>query len=258
MENAGAIFYAESSVTGNGQDEDLLAHEIAHQWFGDMATEKNFSNLWLSEGFATYLANIYLESKYGTDRMDKEMKEDRQQVVDYASTSDRPVVDSISPYKSLLNTNSYQKGGWVLHMLRRQLGDSIFHSIIRNYYAAYAGKNADTRDFQKICEQSSGKDLRSFFQQWLYSPGLPKLQVKWKYNTKKKIVLLTVTQLQKNIFSFPLDIEIKTATGKSQLKTLPVTRQTQQFSIPLKGKPVKINLDPETSLLFEGSVSGIN
>ncbi len=143
-------------------------------------------------------------------------------------------------------------------MLRRQLGDSIFHSIIRNYYAAYAGKNADTRDFQKICEQSSGKDLGSFFQQWLYTPGVPRLQVKWEYDTRKKIVLLTVTQLQKNIFSFPLEIEVKTAAEKPQLKTLLVTRQTQQFSIPLKGKPVKINLDPGTSLLFEGSVSGIN
>ncbi|MEI9807508.1 MAG: M1 family aminopeptidase [Bacteroidota bacterium] len=86
-------------------------------------------------------------------------------------------MDTVSPYLQLLNANSYQKGGWVLHMLRRQLGDSAFHAIIRSFYAAYAGgKNADSRDFQKVCEQVSGKDLGIFFQQWLYTPGNPPLR----------------------------------------------------------------------------------
>src|SRR4030095_5591627 len=108
-----------------------------------------------------------------------EMKKDREEIIAFAKESRQPVVDSTSALMRLLNPNSYQKGGWILHMLRRQLGDSVFHKIIRSYYAAYAGKNADTRDFQMICEKISGKDLDSFFDQWLYTPGIPKIEVKW-------------------------------------------------------------------------------
>jgi aminopeptidase N len=255
MENASAIFYFENSVTGEGKDESLMAHEIAHQWFGDMATEKSFSHLWLSEGFATYLAHIFIESKYGKDSLNKEMKTDRKEVIEFSKTSDHPVVDPVLPFMELLNANSYQKGGWVLHMLRRQLGDSVFHTIIRNYYNAYAGKNADTKDFQKICETVSGKNLEIFFQQWLYTPGQPKLEVRWSYSEKDKSILLTIKQLQKNSFEFPLDIQIKGSSGKSVLQTLSVTKQTQQFTIPAKEKPAQILLDPGISLLFEGTVN---
>ncbi|HEY6503093.1 MAG TPA: M1 family aminopeptidase [Chitinophagaceae bacterium] len=258
MENAGAIFYNEDYIETKQMDERLFAHEISHQWFGDMVTETNFSHLWLSEGFASYLPNIYLESKYGTGRMDKEMKEDRQQSIDFAKTTDKPVVDTVSPYMQLLNANSYQKGGWVLHMLRRQLGDSVFHAIIRSFYASFAGKNADTRDFQKICEQVSGIDLGIFFQQWLYTQGHPVLDIKWKYDKKNSNTLVTITQLQKNIFQFPLEIAIKTASGKTLLKTFSVTKQTMQFSIPSKEKITGINADPNTSLLFDGTVSRVN
>jgi aminopeptidase N len=258
MENANAIFYYENSITGKREEEKLLSHEIVHQWFGDMATEKSFAHLWLSEGFATYLTIVYTEATHGKDKATELLKEDRQQVIDFTKTSDRPVVDTISPVMQLLNANSYQKGGWVLHMLRRQRGDSVFHAIIRNYYAAYKGGNADTRNFQKICEQTSGKNLGSFFQQWLYTPGQPKLKAEWKYNTKTKKLLLTVTQLQKDLFQFPLEISVQSSPGKLLIQNLQITKQSQQFMIPVKGKPVKIELDPHTSLLFEGSVKRLN
>jgi len=141
MENAGAIFYAESSVTGYRSEEALLAHEIAHQWFGDMATEKSFAHLWLSEGFATYFAHIYIEEKYGKERFTKEMQAERDKIIGFVKRSRKPVVDPVSPYMDLLNTNSYEKGSWVLHMLRRQFGDSVFKKSIRTYYETYAGKN---------------------------------------------------------------------------------------------------------------------
>ena len=235
-----------------------MAHEIAHQWFGDMASEKSFPHLWLSEGFATYLTHIYIESKYGTDSLNTEMKNEREEIINFAKESGRPIVDSTSPLMQLLNPNSYQKGGWVLHMLRRQLGDAVFHTIIRNYYAAYAGKNADTRDFQKICEKESGKDLSVFFDQWLYSPGLPKIELKWKYDIKTKSISATVTQLQKNIFQFPIEIQMLTSSGNLSTETVTVTKQNQRFDIPVKEKPVKVNLDPGTSLLFEGSAAMMN
>ncbi len=119
MENAGAIFYYEGSVTGNRTVHDLISHEIVHQWFGNHATEKNFAHLWLSEGFATYLTHVYIESIYGTDSLNKRMADDRTTVLDFVKNMKRPVVDSTSDYMKLLSPNSYQKGSWVLHMLRR-------------------------------------------------------------------------------------------------------------------------------------------
>ena len=146
MENAGAIFYFENSVTSAGIEE-LMAHEIAHQWFGDAASEKSFSNLWLSEGFATYMTNVYLENKYGTDTLRKRLIADRTNVFKFEEKRNSPVVDTTvkGNYMQLLNANSYQKGGWVLHMLRRKLGENMFWKGIRAYYKKYDGGNAKYR-----------------------------------------------------------------------------------------------------------------
>ena len=132
MENASAIFYYEESAEGKKAMEDILAHEIAHQWFGDMASEKNFSHLWLSEGFATYFEDMYLGARYGPDSMNKKLIEDRKAVIIFADHSNRPVVDSVSPLLSLLNANSYQKGSWVLHMLRKRYGRFIISCLHPN------------------------------------------------------------------------------------------------------------------------------
>jgi aminopeptidase N len=257
MENAGAIFYFENSVNGRQNQDGLIAHEIVHQWFGDMATEKSFAHLWLSEGFATYLTILYMEKKYGADTARLLRATDRQQVIDFVKTSDRPVVDSISAFMDLLNNNSYQKGGWVLHMLRRLLGDTVFHKGIQQYYAAYAGKNADTRDLQAIFEKVSGKNLSGFFQQWLYTPGIPTLDIQWNYVVAERKINLTIKQLQKDLFRFSLELLIETSPGKSQVKTVEVTELIQSFSIPVKEKPLLVKADPGVNLLFEGSSTAI-
>src|SRR5687767_14570272 len=125
-----------------------------------MATEKTFAHLWLSEGFATYMTILYMEEKYGLDTARKMVEQDRREVIEHVKTSNRSIVDNTTNYMELLNTNSYQKGGWVLHMLRRELGDSVFWRGIRKYYSTYAGKTADTDDFRKIMEEVSKKDLK--------------------------------------------------------------------------------------------------
>jgi aminopeptidase N len=256
MENAGAIFYFENSVTGNRGDETLLAHEIVHQWFGDMATEKSFAHLWLSEGFATYLTHIYVEAKYGTDSLIKRMQSERQEIIDFVNSSHKPVVDSISPYMQLLNTNSYQKGSWVLHMLRRQLGDSVFRKSIRKYYETYAGKNADTRDLQRIFESVSGKSLGQFFTQWLYTPENLQLDISWKYNKNEKNIAVTVKQLQPSgNFQFPLEIRIQgESTPGPVKKIIEIGKNQETFLIPVQSKPMRFEVDPMVSLLFEGRV----
>ena len=169
MENAGCIFYAENSVTGKGTAEGLMAHEIAHQWFGNSVTENDWHHVWLSEGFATYLTAVYLEKTYGKEKLDEQMKSARNRVLGFYKRSQRPIIDTtVTDLMKLLNANSYQKGAWVLHMLRRKLGDDLFLEGLRSYYKKYRNRNAGTSDFQKVMEGVYKKDLSEFFKQWLY------------------------------------------------------------------------------------------
>ena len=254
MENASAIFYNELSASSVSSVESLLAHEIAHQWFGDMVSEKKFAHLWLSEGFATYLQHLYTEKKYGTDSMKNEMKEDREQVIDFSKRSKYPVVDSFSSFRDLLNPNSYQKGSWILHMLRNQVGDSVFKNIIQAFYDRYKGKNADTRDFEAIVEEITNKSWKQFFDQWLYVAAIPELEVNWTYSAKKKIVTISVDQKQDVAFDLPLELSFIDRSGNTLLKKLQINQPEQSFNIHVKTKPERIEIDPHTSLLFSGNL----
>ena len=255
LENANTIFYSESSIDGNRKSESLLAHEIAHQWFGNMATEKTFAHLWLSEGFATYMTILYMENKYGADTATKMLLEDRNQVIDFARRSDRSVVDNNPDYMALLNPNSYQKGGWVLHMLRRQLGDSVFWKSIRAYYSMYAGKTADTDDLRKVFEKISGKNLSTFFTQWLFTPGIPEIKISWKYLANEKKITITVEQLQTQPYNFPLELAIGVSSAKPKIEKLSITKKTETFTIASPQKPVSVIADPLVSLLFSGKIA---
>jgi aminopeptidase N len=255
MENASAIFYSENSITGNREEESLLAHEIVHQWFGDMATEKSFTHLWLSEGFASYLTHVYIESKYGKDSLYTRMAKDRDKVMAFVKASRKSVVDSNADYMSLLNANSYEKGSWVLHMLRCELGDAIFKSCIQEYYTAYAGKNADTKDFQKVVEKVSHKNLEKFFSQWLYNTVNPSLKITWRFIEKTHSLQMDILQAQEGtLFHFPLDVEVKIAGGKKTSKKLMINSRQTSVSLVVSGKPIQVIIDPNVSLLFEGTV----
>lgn len=247
MENASVIFYSENSVTGKGRAEDLIAHEIAHQWFGDMASEKSFMHLWLSEGFATYFTDIYWQHKYGDEAFKKRLQKQRDEVIEFVKINDRPVVDSLTPYMDLLNANSYQKGAWVLHILRNEVGDSVFHKIIQTYYQQYKGSNADTRDFETVAEKVSGKNLKWFFDQWLYRPGIPQLFI--DRNIDKNEVKLRITQTGVK-FKFPLEIAIVRTDGSFLKETIPVNDQMIEFKIKIAGVKSVI-IDPDVRLLYE-------
>jgi aminopeptidase N len=257
MENAGCIFYFENSINGKRKEEGLLVHEIAHQWFGNSATEINWSHLWLSEGFATYLTDLYFEKKYGKDSLQAILKDQRGKVISYYEKQpDRPVVDSLETnYMNLLNANSYQKGGWVLHMLRRKLGDDLFWKSVSTYYRTFAGKNAGTPDFKKICEEISGINLNLFFDQWLYHPGHPQLTIQWK-NISSGSVEVTIRQLQKKPFEFPLDILF--SDGKTNLiRNVSVSQTESKFEIKMPFSVESISLDPSTNLLAEWKINSV-
>jgi aminopeptidase N len=245
MENASAIFYFENSVGDKGIEE-LMAHEIAHQWFGDAASEKSFSHLWLSEGFATYMTNVYLEHKYGADTLKKRLIKDRLKVFRFEKSRMTPIVDTTvkSNYMVLLNANSYEKGGWVLHMLRRKLGDETFWKGIRAYYAKYDSSNANTDDLRAVMEQASGQNLQQFFKQWLYTSGHPQLQISWKYNPTKKAVNISIVQKQDGPYEFTLECLI----GK-KLHKIKVKDKTTTVEIPVKAKPADIKFDQDVNLL---------
>ena len=255
MENAGAIFYFENSVTDK-KLEGLMVHEIAHQWFGNSASEKDWSHLWLSEGFVTCMNHLYHEEKYGRDSMDQRLKNDREKIIAFAQQRFTPLSDtSASDYlMQLLNTNSYEKGGWVLHMLRRKIGDSFFWKGIRNYYSMYAGGNANSDDVKKVFEKVSHQNLDEFFKQWVYTAGQPVLDVKWNYNKKKKAISITITQVQENIFNFPLELMI----DKSFFKTISIKDKITTFSIGYAAQPISITLDPKVNLLFSASSHTVN
>lgn len=257
LENANTIFYSEFSVTGDRRSESLLAHEIAHQWFGNMATEKEWAHIWLSEGFATYMTNYYMESMYGRDTLVAMLKKQREEVIEYSRKSSGPVVDSsITNLMQLLNANSYQKGGWILHMLRNQMGDAAFFNGLKTYYAQFTGKNADTEDLRSILEAAGGKDLSAFFKQWLYTKGQPDLKIRWTYDDKKKLARFTIAQQQADLFDFPLEISIIGGAEDGRLlKSIRIQRKETSFSIPMMEAPVKIELDPEVKLLFSRNIS---
>jgi aminopeptidase N len=259
LENAGAIFYSENSVTGTRKSESLLTHEIAHQWFGDMATETEWAHIWLSEGFATYMTILYFEKKYGQDTARKMLLEDREQVISYTKRRLHPVVDStVKDYMALLNPNSYQKGGWVLHMVRNRLGDPNLWKGIRAYYAKYSGKNASTDDLRKTMEEVSGQDLKQFFTQWLYTAGHPVLDIAWKYDKTRKSVTLTIIQKQDTPFQLPLELTFYGLDNKTILtKTVSVNDKQTSLTIPVTSPVGQLSVDPSVKLLFEGAIRAL-
>jgi len=251
MENASCIFYYEEAVTGDQKIEGLIAHEIAHQWFGDAVSEFNWHHVWLSEGFATYLTSLYFEDQYGRDYFAERMKREREQVIRFASRKLAPIIDtSLSISVELLSPNSYQKAAWFLHMLRRELGDDIFWECLREFYRRFEYGNALTKDFQIIAETLSGKDLNEFFTQWLYIAGHPVLSSSWTY-TDNWISIQLIQEQEQYTFKFPLDVTIQYKDGTSELLTLDVKKQEETVSLHCEKEAVGIVLDPDIWLLFE-------
>ncbi|MBC7556488.1 MAG: M1 family metallopeptidase, partial [Chryseobacterium sp.] len=251
MENASCIFYDENSVTSKDV-ESLMVHETAHQYFGDNVTEKDWPHLWLSEGFATYMTDLYLENKYGKDSLRSLLKQQRSEVVDFSKKFKKPVVDS-SEAKNLmflLNANSYQKGAWILHMLRRRVGDELFWKSVRSYYETYKGKNATTDDLEKIFEEVSHQNLKTFFHQWLFTSGQPYLKIGLKYDKVTKKETLNIEQKQDTVFEFPLSISF-TNGNQTIIKTFNIKNKVTQEDFTISFQPKEIKIDPNVDLLFE-------
>jgi aminopeptidase N len=251
MENAGCIFYDENSIDGTRSCEALLAHEIAHQWFGNSASESDWPHLWLSEGFATYMTLLYQEKVKGREVLLEELKQDRKQISAFVKSYPNPVIDlEQRDLMKLLNANSYQKGSWVLHMLRVKVGDAVFQKILQTYYGEYRLSNATSTDFERVAEKISGLELTQFFNQWLRKPGIPRLSI---HSTGKRNHLdLTLLQNQKNLsFQFPLQLKILFTDGTSVIETIDIKGQATELKKTYLKKVSSFEVDPNTELLFE-------
>ncbi|MGD8818364.1 MAG: M1 family aminopeptidase, partial [Acidobacteriota bacterium] len=222
-------------------------------------TEKDWHHLWLSEGFATYFTQLYNEFIYGRDRMVRGMQGARATVVGFyeANPELALIAEQLHDPNRMLNRNAYQKGAWVLHMLRHQIGDDAFWAGIRAYYVEFRDGNALTEDFQRVMEEASGQDLQWFFDQWAHVPGHPLLSGTWSFDAGSGTVTVSLSQEPRNgyVFRFPLDIGIRTDGSATRVETVQVEAQEQTFSLAVDGAPSELILDPDTWLLFEGSLT---
>jgi aminopeptidase N len=248
MENASAIFYTEEGLASGRDMEGTVAHETAHQWFGDDVTESEWPELWLSEGFATYFGHLFFEHADGVEEFRRRMEESRR---DYLSSgvTGQPVIarDELDLF-ALLNANNYPKGAWVLHMLRGILGDEAFFEGIRTYYRRYGGRTVTTDDFRQVMESVASTDLRWFFDQWLHQPGYPVLNVDWSWDAEAAETTVTVEQVQNAawpVFRLPLQIAIDGGEEGARRHDVEVVGRVQRFRFPAAVEPAGVSLDPD-------------
>jgi aminopeptidase N len=254
MENASAIFYADNIFRRRSMSEGLIAHETAHQWFGDAVTTREWPHVWLSEGFATYFAAVWAEQSRGDAALLDEVRRMRQTVLNDRLTAQKPIVDeSLSDLRYVLNSLVYQKAGFTLHMLRHEIGDSAFFQGVRSYYAKYRHGNALTDDFAREVEASAGKKLDWFFDQWMRRPGFAEVTVGWRWEEGRKTLLVTASQgAQFPPYRLNLSLDVTDVQGKLQRVrvTIPASRVTTvPVQIKLSAAPKGVVFDPDASLL---------
>lgn len=231
-----------------GWSEYLIVHELAHMWWGDMITCDDFHHIWLNEGFATYSEALWSEVTYGAAQYHADM-----QLAEYFGPG-TIYVDDTSDWNRIFHSGlSYNKGSWVLHMLRRVVGDATFFDILKTYYAdsRYQYGTVTTEQFRDLCESESGMDLDFFFHQWIYEEYFPFYAYSWSSSELggNYEIDLQIDQLQTNhIFTMPIDITIET-TGGDTTVVVWNNLATQQYSITVTREPTAVYLDKDEWIL---------
>jgi aminopeptidase N len=259
MELASDIFYGyRPNMITTIQGQQLIAHEMAHQWFGDSVTEDDWDDVWLSEGFATYLALIYLQHADGRGAFLTGLDQSRNFILKFSAKHPNYTIvhNNISDLTALLTNQIYQKGAWTLHMLHDMLGDTVFWAGIREYYKEYRNNNATTADFERIMESVSHQTLSWFFHEWLNEGAVLKINGRWWFDTQANQLEVELDQKQRSaLFRMPIPIAIYPAGSGStpQIQPLEVTSRRNHFAISLDHKPAAVLLDPNTSVLMQAN-----
>jgi aminopeptidase N len=259
MENISATTQTEDTLHDERAHNDfpsepLVAHELAHQWWGDLLTTKDWSNIWLNEGFATYFESLYREKSRGRDEFLYYM--DSLAQIYFQEDSKRyrrPVVQrKYFVPGELFDRTTYQKGAWVLHMLRNELGDELFRKTMREYCERNMFRNVETSDLIKAVEDATGRNMQEFFDQWVFAPGYPELKIKYEYRSDGELSL-TIKQVQSRedgtpLFRCNLKLGI-VVDGKRSEATVRLKDEETKFTMKLKQRPSFVSIDPENSLL---------
>ncbi len=258
MENTSATTLTDTTLfsaeTENLRNSDgLIAHELAHQWFGDLVTCKDWSHLWLNEGFATYYETLYDGHKNGKDALLYEMHGRLRQISTTPNDNEPIVRRTYGHADEMFNYLTYPKGSWVLHMLRTQLGEDLYRQCVRTFLERHRHGNVVTEDFRRIIEELSHRSFDRFFDQWLYHAHHPELEISYQWDELASLATLTVRQTQTPsekvmLFEFPLPVRFKGKFGGTD-RILNVSRKEQDFSFVLPSAPEIVRIDPEVTVL---------
>jgi aminopeptidase N len=254
MENSSATTNTSSSLVhptlapeyATGQDP-LISHELGHQWFGDLVTCKDWGNIWLNEGFATFMETLWVESYFPKDQADYDRWSGIREWFEQANLWTKPLVRHDFDDSSEFDGNAYGKGGLVLYMLRHQIGEQAFYRGLKHYLEVNRGKNVVTADLVKAIEEETHTNVDQFFTQWAYGAGAPKFDLGYTYDDAKRQVILKVKQTQKvegrvGIFRIPTDVEITTAAG-ARIYPITVSKPEEVFALPAHSTPTMVLFD---------------
>ncbi|MEI7811569.1 MAG: M1 family aminopeptidase [Ignavibacteria bacterium] len=244
-------------------DEELISHELAHQWFGDKITCAKWEDIWLNEGFAEYCTAIYYEDAYGKTMYDSYMAG----LISGAKYAAGPIyLDDITNVYEIFNiSRSYYKGAAVLHMLRGVVGDSIFYKIMKTYAndSRYAYNVATTPDFQGVAESVYGKSLKFFFDEWIYGENYPKYSYSWnsaRTSMDTYRVNLNISQTQNTnpvFFTMPVQIKINFTSGMDTIITVWNDKQEQSFTLDVRSEPVSVIPDPNGLIIKNANLVNV-
>jgi len=254
MENSSATTNTSSSLIhptlapeyATGQDP-LISHELGHQWFGDLVTCKDWGNIWLNEGFATFMETLWAESYFPKDQAEYDRWSGIREWFEQANLWTKPLVRHDFDDSSEFDGNAYGKGGLVLYMLRHQIGEEAFYRGLKHYLEVNRGKNVVTADLVKAIEEETHTNVDQFFTQWAYGAGAPKFDLGYKYDDAKRQVILKVKQTQKvegrvGIFRIPTDVEITTAAG-ARVYPITISKTEEVFALPADSTPTMVLFD---------------
>src|SRR5579863_4706909 len=254
MENSSATTNTSSSLVHpqlvpeytTGED-GLISHELGHQWFGDLVTCKDWGNIWLNEGFATFMEYVWMEGYFPKDESEFERWNGVHEWFKEADLWTKPIVRHDFDDSSEFDGNAYGKGGLVLYMLRHQLGEEAFYRGLKHYLEVNRGKNVVTADLVKAIEDETHTNVDQFFTQWVYGAGAPKFDLSYSYDNAKHQVTLKVKQTQKiegrvGLFRIPTEVEITTDSGA---KSYPITvsKAEEAYALPAESAPIMVLFD---------------